>query len=101
MFHITNDSELFCTAEELEADGCYRFAGSVWHKGQEVYLPLYEGKMVQMYDHRAASVKVNPENVHRPASPEATTDQEHADPSLSPTPQFWVPGAEVAAKNRR
>jgi hypothetical protein len=98
MFDMTLDSELFCTAAEIEKDGFYPVAGNAWRKGKATFLPLYEGKMVQMYDHRAASVKVNPENVHRPASPEATTDEEHASPAFAVTPQFWVPASEVTAK---
>jgi len=95
MFHMTNDSGLFRTAEELEAEGFYPVAGNRWQRGRELHLPLYEGKMVQMCDHRAAGVVVNPENPHRPASPEATTAAEHADPGFSPAPQFWVAEEEV------
>lgn len=98
MFDMTLDSELFRPGSELEADGCYPVAGNTWRKGREVYLPLYEGKMVQMYDHRAASVRVNPENIHRPASPEATTPDQHADPNFCVTPQFWVSASAVDAR---
>ena len=56
-----------------------------------MYLPLYEGKMVQAFDHRAASVVVNPKNLKRPALPrEARLDAEHANPNWLPDPQFWV-----------
>ena len=47
MFHMTNDSHLFRTAAELEADACYPIAGNRWKRGEEEWLPLYEGKMVQ------------------------------------------------------
>ena len=98
MFDMTNDSYLFRTAVELEADGFWRSEGNAWRKGAVAYLPLYEGKMVQMYDHRAASVVVNSANIHRPASPAATTDKQHADSGYSVRPQFWVDGAEVAGR---
>ena len=62
MFHMTNDSGLFRTAEQLDSMGFYPVQGNRWKKGDELYLPLYEGKMVQAFDHRAASVVVNPEN---------------------------------------
>ena len=55
-----------------------------------MYLPLYEGKMVQAFDHRAASVVVNPENLNRPAQPRDATFQQHADRDWMPKPQFWV-----------
>ena len=90
MFHMTNDSHLFRTAAELEADGCYPVAGNRWKRGEDAWLPLYEGKMVQAFDHRAASVVLNPENLNRPAQPREATLEEHANPSWSPAPQFWV-----------
>ena len=46
--------------------------------------------MVQAYDHRAASVVINPENQHRPAQPLPSTDEQHKDPSWLPDPQYWV-----------
>ncbi len=58
MFHMTNDSHRFRTAAELESDGCYPIAGNRWKRGEEEWLPLYEGKMVQAFDHRAASASL-------------------------------------------
>ena len=91
MFHMTNDSGLFRTRRELEEQE------GGWHKGGNRYgslkgdwVPLYEGKMIQAFDHRAASVVVNPENQHRPAQPEPATFEQHCDPSWLPAPQFWV-----------
>ena len=46
--------------------------------------------MVQAFDHRAASVVVNPDNLNRPAQPRYATNEEHADPNWLPSPQFWV-----------
>ena len=94
MFHMTNDSHHFRTAAQLDDDGFYRVVGNRYKRGEEEYLPLYEGKMVQAYDHRAASVVVNPRNLHRPAQPRESTGEEHADPNWLPRPQFWVPSSE-------
>ena len=91
MFHMTNDSHLFHTAEQLAAEGFYPVDGNRWRKGAEVCVPLYEGKMVQAFDHRAASVVVNPNNLNRPASPLEADLDNHADPVWLPQPQFWVP----------
>ena len=90
MFHMTNDSGLFRTATQVDADGFYRVAGNRWKKGAELCLPLYEGKMVQAFDHRAASIVVNPDNLNRPAQPRQATLQQHADPDWLPDPQFWI-----------
>ena len=96
MFDMTNDSALFQTAAELDADGFYRVAGNRWKKGEELCLPLYEGKMVQAFDHRAASVVVNPNNLNRPAQPREATPEQHADPAWLPDPQFWVHADSIA-----
>ena len=85
---MTNDSHLFRTAAQLEADGFYPVQGNRWKKGEELYLPLYEGKMVQAFDHRAASVVVNPENLNRPAQPREAKLDEHANPN-------WLPDTTV------
>jgi hypothetical protein len=98
MFHMTNDSGLFKRRDELEAAGFYPVSGGRWKKGDGEMLPLYEGKMVQMYDHRAAGVVVNPGNVHRPAQPFETSDEQHRDPTFIPPPQFLVDAHSVGAQ---
>ncbi|MDP2761281.1 MAG: Eco57I restriction-modification methylase domain-containing protein [Sideroxyarcus sp.] len=95
MFHMTNDSNLFKRRDELEAQGWYPVGMNHWKKGETEAVPLYEGKMVQMYDHRAASVVMNADNLHRPAQQEANTTAQHADANFYPTPQFWVSASDV------
>ena len=90
MFHMTNDSRHFRTPAQLESEGFYPVTGNRWQRGDQQYLPLYEGKMVQAYDHRAASVVVNAGNLNRPAQPREATSEEHARPDWLPAPQFWV-----------
>ena len=95
MFDPSKSSHLFRTTAQLERDGFYPVRGSRWKRGRELYLPLYEGKMVQAFDHRAASVVINPKNLHRPAQPKPAALQEHTDPEWQPAPQFWVESNEV------
>ncbi|KKZ13705.1 MAG: restriction endonuclease, partial [Candidatus Synechococcus spongiarum 142] len=91
MFHMTNDSHLFRTKEELEEqEGAFPLGGNRWDSPKGEWVPLYEGKMVQAFDHRAASVVVNPNNQHRPAQPVPATLPQHQDPGWLPDPQFWV-----------
>ena len=97
MFDMTNDSHLFRTAARLDAEGFYPVEGNLWKRGEELYLPLYEGKMVQAFDHRAASVVVNPENLNRPAQPREATLEEHTNPNWLPESQFWVNGTSLAS----
>ena len=97
-FDMTNDSHLFRTATQLEADGFYPVDGNRWRKGKCLYLPLYEGKMIQTFDHRTASVVINTANLTRRGQPVESTLQERMDPSFLPTPAFWVPASSVSTR---
>ena len=95
MFDMTNDSDLFRTRAELEEkEAAWPAGGNRFDSSTGQWLPLYEGKMVQAFDHRAASIVVNPENLHRPAQPEPATGEQHGDTDWLPDPQYWVPAAE-------
>ncbi len=95
MFHMTNDSGLFRTAEQLESEGFYPVEGNRWKRGDELRLPLYQGRMIHQFDHRANSVVVNPENLHNPYLSEEVTEAQHADPGFLPVSEYWVPAQEV------
>ena len=90
MFHMSNDSHLFRTREQLEADG-WKLAGNVFRKDSEEHLPLYEAKMVHHFDHRWASYQVE-------GGKEATIDVSHQDkenPDFTVLPRYWVAAREV------
>ncbi len=96
MFDMTNDSHRFRTRAELEDDeGAWHVGGNIYDSPSGRFVPLYEGKMVQAFDHRAASVVVNPANRHRPGQPSPATEGQHQNPDWFPDPQFWVPAADV------
>ena len=95
MFHMANDSGLFRTRAELEEqESAYPVGGNRFASPSGDWVPLYEGKMVQAFDHRAASITVNPENQHRPAQPLPATLDQHRNADWLPDPQFWVPASE-------
>ena len=62
MFHMTNDSHLFETAEQLDAAGAYRTAPNRYRRGDAQWAPLYQGRMIHHFDHRANSIDFNPDN---------------------------------------
>ena len=97
MLDMANDSHLFKTAAQLEAEGFYPVQGNRWKKGGELYVSLYEGKMVQAFDHRAASITNREGNLFRPGQPDRTLEGEHRDPSFSPRPRYWVSQQASAA----
>ena len=90
LFNMTSDSHLFRTAAQLDEEGFYPIEGNRWKRGEELYLPLYEGKMVQAFDHRAASITNREGNLFRPGQPDRTLDEEYLDPAFSPRPRYWV-----------
>ena len=86
---------MFRTRDDLEErEGAWPSGGNRFDSPDGEWLPLYEGKMVQAFDHRAASIVVNPANLHRPAQPEPATEEQHRNADWLPAPQFWVPAAE-------
>ena len=95
-FDMTNDSHLFRTETQLKSEGFYRVEYNRWLRGDELYLPLYQGLMVGNFDHRASSVSINTENVHNPHVGKPTTGELHTDPTFIPSFLYWVPEEEVS-----
>ena len=90
MFHMSNDSHLFRTREQLEADG-WELAGNVFRKDGMEYLPLYEAKMIHHFDHRWASYRrEDGETV-----PFDVSSEDKRDPDFSVLPRYWVSAGEV------
>jgi hypothetical protein len=82
------------SAEELETNG-YQLHGNRYIRGEQEWLPLYEGKMVSMYDHRSASIRFDANNRVRRNQPDPLSETEHADPQHVALPMFWVDSAMV------
>ena len=96
MFDMTNDSGLFHSRQELEEkEGAYPISGNRFRNVAGEWVPLYVGRMIHQFDHRAASVEVNAENLHNAALSGNITPEQKADPDFLPTPQYWVPRSEV------
>jgi hypothetical protein len=89
MFDQTNDAELFLEGKTWGKKG-YKLQGNVYVKKKQRALPLYEAKMVQAYDHRAASVIVEGENWVRQGQKEETSLVQHQNPEFSVLPRWWV-----------
>lgn len=71
MFHMANDSHLFHSQAGVGL------------------LPLYEGKMCDFYDHRAASYELRGDTRGFRVLP-ATTLEQHRDPHYQVAPFYWV-----------
>jgi hypothetical protein len=100
MFHMTNDSGLFRTRAELdEKEKAYPLGGNRFKSASGEWLPLYVGRMIHQFDHRAASVEVNEENIHNPAFSGGVTPEQKADPAFAPVSQYWVKASDVQFPN--
>ena len=97
MFHMTNDSGLFRTRAELEErEGAYPIDGNRFASPAGEWVPLYVGRMIHQFDHRAASVEVNAENLHNVALSDDISAEQKADAAFVSTPQYWVSAEAVS-----
>ncbi|MDE0406652.1 MAG: restriction endonuclease, partial [Alphaproteobacteria bacterium] len=97
MLNMTTDSDLFRTRAELEEkEGAWPVGGNRFDSPSGEWVPLYVGRMIHQFDHRAASVKMNEENLHNPALSSNISAKQKADPSFLPTPQYWIPTNAVS-----
>ena len=89
LFNMTDDSDLFRTREALEADG-WHLHGNVFIRAGKRMLPLYEAKMVDFYNHRAADVIKSATAVNRQNQPRYLTVAELQDPARAAIPLHWI-----------
>lgn len=87
MFHMANDSGDFRKRDYLESKG-FELKGNIFQKENEVYLPLYEAKMVHQFDHRWATY-INDEKTND------LTLEEKADPKAVALPRYWIEAKKV------
>lgn len=91
MFDMANDSGLFKTVQELQDDeGAWPEAGGVWGSADGKWVPLFEGKMVQAFDHRASGITTVGANLHRSGQGEVITELQRYDPNHVVAPRYYV-----------
>jgi hypothetical protein len=89
LFNMTSASHLFRTYEELNNNGGVLFSTAQFELDREVYLPLYEAKMVHHYDHRWSTFETDGTTSHD------CTLAEKQDPNYHNLPRYWVAKKEV------
>ncbi len=97
MFDMTNDSALFRSRDQLMAAG-WSLTGNTFRREAELFLPLYEGKMLDLFDHRAASVVKSETAIVRQGQSSVLSLTDHLDPEALPIPRYWVRSQDVAEK---
>ncbi|MFF5857747.1 Eco57I restriction-modification methylase domain-containing protein [Streptomyces sp. NPDC012751] len=99
LFDMTDDSDLFRGREQLEAEG-WELRGNVFERDGERMLPLYEAKMVDFFNHRAADVVRSPTAVARQNQPRYLTTEERQDPARLALPLNWIQRDGTVATRR-
>jgi hypothetical protein len=84
LFDMTDDSDVFRTCEQLEADG-WHLDGNIFSRAGMRMLPLYEGKMVHHFDHRWTSYFGADDEDRR-----TVTVAEKQDASIHAEPRYWI-----------
>jgi hypothetical protein len=91
MLDMTNDSSHFFTQDELASKGLSQ-QGNIFLGDDDVFLPLYEAKLVDQFDHRSSSFEgLSGEAVFKPKAATITPSKnDKASSIFSITPRFWV-----------
>lgn len=94
LFNMASDSSLFRQPDELGED---HFNGWSYNDGQTEYLPLYEAKMVNIFDHRFSTYRgATQAQLNVGALPRLSV-KEHDDPNLEALARYWLKGSDVQA----
>ena len=95
-FDMSNDSQYFLTYDQLMNLGAELKGNCFYLPNSEVYVPLYEGKMIWHYNHHYGTW---PTGGERPNTIESPSLECLEDPSDNIIPWYWVPLVEV--ENRK
>jgi hypothetical protein len=92
LFNATTASANFQRREDLEAVGWRLGTDMVFRRGSETALPLYEGQMMNRYNHRAKTYEGYPiekKYGRKPGIP-LTVPEQLADPDYEIEPRYWM-----------
>ena len=94
MFHQFFDAEHFEDGKNLQKLG-FKLQENCWKKGKHTYLPLYEAKMIQAYNHQAASVVTDESKWGRQGQTVRTSPVKYQNPEYLVQPRWWVEEVKV------
>jgi N-6 DNA Methylase len=89
MVRSANDREALRTRDDLDQDG-WQQTGNAFTKGGKRMLPVYEAKMVDFFNHRAADVIKSETAVDRQNQPRYLRTEELDDPARLAMPMRWL-----------
>lgn len=94
-FNISTNSDFFLTESDLISRNAkpnnFKLKGGIWiDKKENKYYPLYDGKMIWLFDHRYNSVEFAGAGKQRKATSIPITIEQHQDPLYLAIPMYWV-----------
>ncbi len=93
MFDMSLDSDLFHQASELEG-GTQLQNGNILQDDTE-YTRVYEGRMIDQFNHRASHARNSEDNIYRSGASEETTLEQLRDPDFTVAARYYVTMDEV------
>lgn len=100
MFHMTSDSNIFLRKEDLDELGAYPVGNSIFKHAGGMLLPLLEGKMIHIYNHRYASIKSEITNVSGQGVGIESSIEQLEDTEFTTTPRYWVKTEDIDWKHK-
>ena len=93
MFDMSLDSDLFHQASELQ-DGTRLQDGNI-RLNDTKYTRLYEGRMIDQFNHRASHAKNSEDNIYRSGASESTTLDQLRNPEFTVAARYYVTKEQV------
>ncbi|SIN63981.1 hypothetical protein SAMN02745824_1326 [Parasphingorhabdus marina DSM 22363] len=93
MFHMTNDSEIFLI--ETELNNHWSIGTNKFESDSEIRVPLYEGKSIQIDNHRYAGVEFPEGRTSGQGNAIKSSIEELSDPSFTTKPRYWVKEEDI------
>ncbi|GAB48608.1 Eco57I restriction-modification methylase domain-containing protein [Mobilicoccus pelagius] len=94
LFNMATDSGIFRSAEDLEAEGA-AFDGWAYVNDTRRWLPLYEGKMLNHYDHRYSTYQGATQAQLNKGTLPRLSDEAHRDWEQEARARYWVAEKDV------
>jgi hypothetical protein len=91
LVHLDDHAESIFTADDMEKLVCIRDGRNYRDTKGNIYLPLYESKLIHQYDHRFATFEGCSNKEILSGYPRESSVIEHQDPSFEITPRYWIP----------
>ena len=89
MLDKSSDSRLFHRRNTLESQGCM-LHGNRFYQEDKTYLPLYERKLGNQFDHRTWQIQADKKII--------VSDIQHLDPQFVVEPEYWVAESDFQDK---